>query len=427
MLILFVVELAAFMRTTIDTSVILDTNADTQLRINFNITLMDLSCEYAAIDVYDVLGTNTQNITKNVEKWQLDENGVKRIFNGRNKEQKDIAHDTHHPDIATLHENGVHALALDEETFPAFLAEHKFSFVNFYAPWCIWCQRLEPTWEAFAEELEAMEGTPEEIQIDVAKVDCVANRNLCSAQRVMAFPTLRLFKEGQVFAPDYKQDRTVASLREYAKSKLDLEEKMKEWHPKRRERIESQNVEHPGCMVSGHLLVNRVPGNFHLEARSNQHNLNAAMTNLSHVVNHLSFGQPLKSDQLKKMKRFPEFSSSISPLDANVYVNRDFHQSYHHFSKVVSTHYEVDSMFASRNVILGYQILVQSQVMQYDEADVPEAKFSYDLSPMAVVVTNKGRRWYDFITSLCAIIGGTFTVVGLIDTLLHKMKGTKGL
>jgi hypothetical protein len=46
---------------------------------------------------------------------------------------------------------------------------------------------------------------------------------------------------------------------------------------------------------------------------------------------------------------------------------------------------------------------------------------------MAVVVTNKGRRWYDFITSLCAIIGGTFTVVGLVDTLLHKMKGTKGL
>ena len=60
MFILFVVELAAFMRTSIDTSVILDTNADTMLRINFNITLMDLSCEFAAIDVYDVLGTNTQ-------------------------------------------------------------------------------------------------------------------------------------------------------------------------------------------------------------------------------------------------------------------------------------------------------------------------------------------------------------------------------
>ena len=111
---------------------------------------MDLSCEFATIDVYDVLGTNTQvsfsrsykclniltptnkqtnaliyftpqNISKNVEKWQLDETGVKRIFSGRNKMQSDIKHDEHHPDIETLHANGVHAIPINEETFDDFL------------------------------------------------------------------------------------------------------------------------------------------------------------------------------------------------------------------------------------------------------------------------------------------------------------------
>jgi hypothetical protein len=75
-------------------------------------------------------------------------------------------------------------------------------------------------------------------------------------------------------------------------------------------------------------------------------------------------------------------------------------------------------MFSRANKILGYQMLSQSQMMQYDDSDVPEAKFSYDLSPMAVIVSSKGRRWYDFITSLCAIIGGSFVSIIKNETRL---------
>ena len=227
---------------------------------------------------------------------------------------------------------------------------------------CCRCQRLEPTWEAFAEELDALEGTPEEIQVDVARVDCVENRNLCAQQRIQAFPTLRLFKDGEVFAPDYKLDRTVAALKGYATGKVALEEKMKEWHPKRRERVQAQNREHPGCMLSGHLDVNRVPGNFHIEARSKIHNLNPTMTNLSHVVHELSFGQPLQGRQRKKVKQFSaEFSESMAPMDGYVYTTKEFHQSYHHFSKVVSTHYEVEGMLNRKSKVLGYQVRAVSR------------------------------------------------------------------
>jgi len=95
MAILFLVELWAFLSTTIETGVMLDTNAETLLRINFNITMLDLQCDYAAVDVVDVLGTNSMNVTKNVEKWQLDETGKRMIFQGRNREQKAIQHDAH--------------------------------------------------------------------------------------------------------------------------------------------------------------------------------------------------------------------------------------------------------------------------------------------------------------------------------------------
>lgn len=61
--------------------------------------------------------------------------------------------------------------------------------MDFFAPWCVWCQRLAPTWEKFAEDVEA-----NNVPITVAKVDCVAEPELCKSQRVMAFPTLRFFK-----------------------------------------------------------------------------------------------------------------------------------------------------------------------------------------------------------------------------------------
>ena len=87
------------------------------------------------------------------------------------------------------------------------------------------CQRLEPTWEAMAEEVDASD----DLEVDVAKVDCVANRNLCGAQRIQAFPTLRFFKDGKQYGLDYRQDRTVQALTAFLKQKVELEKTMEDW------------------------------------------------------------------------------------------------------------------------------------------------------------------------------------------------------
>lgn len=58
--------------------------------------------------------------------------------------------------------------------------------------------------------------------------------------------------------------------------------------------------------------------------------------------------------------------------------------------------------------------------MAYAVEEVPEARFSYEVSPMSVIVKKTGRRWYEFLTSLFGIIGGTFQVVGLVDHLLYR-------
>ena len=256
MLIVFVAELWSFMSLQLATNIIIDPNVDTLLKINFNVTVLDMPCEFATIDVVDVLGTRNDNVTKNINKWQIDSAGFRRNYAGRNREQPDLQIDTHHPSIEELHKDGIHATPIDEASFHEWIRSHQYSFVNFYAPWCIWCQRLEPVWEAFAEYAER-----EQMPVSVVKVDCVANRNLCTEQKIQAFPMLRLFKDGEAQSPDYRSDRTVDAFTEYIKAKLAADDMVARMAPEQREAHliaeEKRKDDHPGCMMSGFLLVNR--------------------------------------------------------------------------------------------------------------------------------------------------------------------------
>jgi len=425
---LFSAETFAFARTKISTEIALDDNTAPQIQLNFNVTLYALHCDYVSVDVWDVLGTNKQNVTKNVEKWQVDEKGNRRSFSGRNREARELKYEDHHETLAELHENGVHVAEIDtKEHFDEFLKQHEMTFLNFYAPWCMWCQRLHPTWEKLAELVEG-DGMP----VGIASVDCVKHIDICREQSIQAFPTLRWYEFGKYMEPPYKSDRTVNALHSFAKRKLELNAKFKDWSSNEKGKTEEHyrqlyNVaENPGCQVSGTLMVNRVPGNFHIEAKSKNHNLNAAMTNLTHRVNHLSFGGMGKSPSVKvkrALKQIPEALQQFTPLDQKFYPTKEFHKAYHHYIKVVSTHLNI----GSTALPTLYQFLEQSQVVSYDEVNVPEARFSYDLSPMSVVVEKTGRKWYDYLTSLSAIIGGTFTTLGLIDAVLFKVFKPKKL
>lgn len=51
----------------------------------------------------------------------------------------------------------------------------------------------------------------------------------------------------------------------------------------------------------------------------------------------------------------------------------------------------------------------------------PTIWFRYDLTPITVKYTEKRKPFYSFLTSVCAIIGGTFTVAGIIDSILFTM------
>jgi len=97
---------------------------------------------------------------------------------------------------------------IDKDNFDQEVKEG-LTFVKFFAPWCGHCKRLAPTWEELATKLADKNG------IKVAKVDCTEgndrNRELCNGQGVTGFPTLNLYKNGEL-VEEFKGKRTLDDL-----------------------------------------------------------------------------------------------------------------------------------------------------------------------------------------------------------------------
>ncbi len=39
---------------------------------------------------------------------------------------------------------------------------------------------------------------------------------------------------------------------------------------------------------------------------------------------------------------------------------------------------------------------------------------------LQVVVKEQPKHWYKFLTTTCAVVGGVFTVAGILDTMLYS-------
>ncbi|KAG5596400.1 hypothetical protein H5410_037632 [Solanum commersonii] len=46
--------------------------------------------------------------------------------------------------------------------------------------------------------------------------------------------------------------------------------------------------------------------------------------------------------------------------------------------------------------------------------------FLYDLSPITVTIREERRNFLHFITRLCAVLGGTFALTGMLDKWMFR-------
>ncbi|KAL9319502.1 hypothetical protein ACSQ67_011341 [Phaseolus vulgaris] len=145
-----------------------------------------------------------------------------------------------------------------------------------------------------------------------------------------------------------------------------------------------------GCRVYGVLDVQRVAGNFHISV----HGLNiyvaqmifdgAKNVNVSHVIHDLSFG--------------PKYPGIHNPLDDTNRILHDTSGTFKYYIKVCD--------LSSFLVIFVLSLTVY---------------FLYDLSPITVTIKEERRSFLHFITRLCAVLGGTFAVTGMLDRWMYRL------
>jgi len=186
-----------------------------------------------------------------------------------------------------------------------------------------------------------------------------------------------------------------------------------------------QDQMHEGCEVSGYLIVNKVPGNFHISAHSHANLVHmffgVAPMNVSHIINHLSFGT---MEETRELADVP--GAHIDPLKGTRKMAEADHdamnaKSYEYYIKIVPTVYHK----LNGNTYRSYQFVADSNEVT-GRYQLPAAYFRYDLSPITVEFSERRKSFAHFLVQICAIIGGVFTVLGLVNSLFntsyHMMK-----
>ena len=54
-----------------------------------------------------------------------------------------------------------------------------------------------------------------------------------------------------------------------------------------------------------------------------------------------------------------------------------------------------------------------------------EVRFTYDISPLVVEYREETVPFYHFMTSLCAVVGGVYALIGFADMLVYYSSGIR--
>lgn len=182
--------------------------------------------------------------------------------------------------------------------------------------------------------------------------------------------------------------------------------------------IEESSKQYPGCNMFGVLKANKVAGNFHFAPgrsfsrpqETRVHHIHEydpiliSRFNTSHIVNELNFGP-----------RIPHVQYPLDGVQAIIQSGMGLHK---YFIKIVPTEYK-----SGWTRIDSYQFSYTQHKQEFSLQQgimLPGIFFVFDLSPIQITYTMHRMPILHFLVRVFAIIGGVFTVSGMLNRILHS-------
>jgi len=304
---LLITNIMSYLDMTTATDVVLDDTGDVHMRLFFNVTMERLPCQFASVDLFDVMGTSLPNVTAEVSKFRVapDTGHRAEFFVDLPKAVKHEQIDVDEEEMWRNLEKMDQMPQLNSSNFDKFVNHFDLVLVAFGAPWCPWSQRLEPVWLKTNEQLKTQPATY--AQARVAKVDCTAanSQSLCMTQHIHAFPTIRVYRHKVMHSHEnYLGDRDSTAFMEFITDSLPHLRKPLAAGKLSTEQVAGQTVqaasaEGEGCLLTGSVRISRVPGALRISAASKDHSFNTRVMNVSHHVDKLIFSSMRETSRMK--------------------------------------------------------------------------------------------------------------------------------
>ncbi|KAL6723203.1 hypothetical protein Aduo_018233 [Ancylostoma duodenale] len=159
-----------------------------------------------------------------------------------------------------------------------------------------------------------------------------------------------------------------------------------------------------GCRFKSKFEINKVPGNFHLSthsAKSQPEN-----PDMRHIIHSIRFGDEIPNSNVK---------GSFNPLKERNMLSSEPLLTHEYILKIVPSVYEDinGKVWNSYQYTFGHKDYL---AYHHSGQIIPAVWFKYSLQPITVKHKEWRQSFYYFLTSICAVVGGTFTVAGIIDS-----------